>query len=438
MRYFFRVRRVWVLAGMLAPALTCGWGGVARAQGDNWGAWNAFKAQVKLDERMQTDAAGLTGDLDAFLAKNPDLGPTVEPIALNAKADVLRRLKQDDAATALYDEGIARYKGQAGAITLVWGKADLLLTQNKPSDVVAFVEAQWPVVTAAGRSGRGYVDFASRQAVQLYITALEASSKGGDAKAEETKAGREKVIAALQKVVLSMPIFLDGGRQNFGMDAWQTGWMYEKLVNDLIADGRAPEALAWSALYYRVSAFKGYSVAHATAQLNRAWAANENFSAPRLFTRAQTQPIATAPVADAAPAPDAPPVAAVAPAANPLFKIALPTQDDKLAAPLKERLEQLAKARAAGVDGETDHLWSEEMVSIRLALGTRADAGEAMTVARAFLRAQPDSPDGALMVCRVLKSVDGNALRANAFVAYLNGQGENPLAAFDKEVALTP
>lgn len=404
-----------VIGGALLCALSAR---VAHAEGDNWDAWNSFRAQVKYDERLNTDPSGLSRDLGVFLAKNPDLGPTVEPIALSAEAQVKRQLKQDDEALSIYDEGLERYKGQVGSVTLVWAKGDLLFSKNKPAEGAALVEAQLPVLTAAGRSGRGYFYFMTRQTFQGYVPALENMNKGGD-----VKVGRDRQIAALEKIMLTMPFFLDGGRQNFGAggfqtgEAFQTGWMYEKLIDTLLASGRADEALKWSALYFRVTQFKDYSVNHATAQLGRAWAGNEDFSAPRIFARAQAAPVAGA-----------------APIANPLLKIALPTQDEAIAAPLRERLAVLLKQQeTGGLDDETNRLTSEELITIYLALNSKAYAIEAMDIARGFLKRHSDSPDGALMVCRVFKAVDGNSLRANAFVSYLNGTGDNPLPAFDKE-----
>ena len=73
-----------------------------------------------------------------------------------------------------------------------------------------------------------------------------------------------------------------------------------------------------------------------------------------------------------------------------------------------------------------------------LALGNEAVSARGVRRGRRQPPAGPEKrPDDALgmeQVCRVLKAADGSTRRANAFIAHLNGTGENPLPAFTKEM----
>ena len=56
-----------------------------------------------------------------------------------------------------------------------------------------------------------------------------------------------------------------------------------------------------------------------------------------------------------------------------------------------------------------------------------------MEEARHLLVKRPTAPEGVQQIARVFKASDMNLARANQFVAYLDGKGEDPLAAFMAE-----
>lgn len=53
-----------------------------------------------------------------------------------------------------------------------------------------------------------------------------------------------------------------------------------------------------------------------------------------------------------------------------------------------------------------------------------------MKLAWQMAQAEPDSPQAAAQVCRVFKAADLNLVRAQAFLVWTQGQGENPVPAF--------
>ena len=70
------------------------------------------------------------------------------------------------------------------------------------------------------------------------------------------------------------------------------------------------------------------------------------------------------------------------------------------------------------------------LISVLIVQG---DLHEAMTQAKRLLIDNPTAPEGAQQICRVFKAADLNTIRANAFIAYLGGEGTNPMTAFFKE-----
>ena len=76
---------------------------------------------------------------------------------------------------------------------------------------------------------------------------------------------------------------------------------------------------------------------------------------------------------------------------------------------------------------------THELVGLLIARGDKASLGRAMSLARRLMSEKLESPAGAREVCRVFKAADSDSVRANAFVDYLQGKGDNPLPAFSKE-----
>ncbi len=64
----------------------------------------------------------------------------------------------------------------------------------------------------------------------------------------------------------------------------------------------------------------------------------------------------------------------------------------------------------------------------------KASLSAAMDNAKKLMGERPEDALGMEQVCRVFKAADGGTRRANAFIAYLNGTGENPLPAFFDEM----
>ena len=226
-------------------ALTC-WGGVALAQpaapnGNaervEWTRWSALKRQLAGQE--VGDAGKVADAFAAHFAERELPAPVGIAVAM-AATPLYERAAQTspeagDKLLALLNKALERYGKAPGSLSLygAWMRA-LLLTGQK-DEVRKWFEANWDAVLEGG--GGDVLGI-----LWPYISLLES---------DETLAAREKLIGVLTSALKRAPTSLDATAQ--GQPS--AGWMYEKLVSALLAQGRDQEALGWAKLRFVTGAF---------------------------------------------------------------------------------------------------------------------------------------------------------------------------------------
>ncbi len=305
-------------------------------------------------------------------------------------------LKEPDKALALFDRALPLFQKpehQVPAyhwIGMIGSKARALLETKRATEAEALLRENMPQLIEAGQSNDPYAPGVVHGALRAYESALLLQSKSNE------------IPGLLAQFLWSAPRYLAQDPRT------PSGWMLQKLLDILQKQGRIEEALGWAKLSYRLCAFNKDDIERATQQLNKLWAEQENFPAVRLFSKAQTDPGV----------------------ANPLATVKLPEMPAAARESVQQRVTEFEGKQLVDFGpGKT-----REIVTRRVLLGTPADLHEAMLQAQKLLKARPDLQDGALQICRVFKAVDYNLIRANAFLDYLEGKGENPVPGFLQEM----
>ena len=362
-------------------------------EGDDWAALHAVE---KRNTEQTDDALKAKALLDFYRARSK-MHPNIGAATLVRVGDLyLNALKQPEEAIKVYDGALNLYGRDASAVLLLEAKSRALLQQNKKAEVVALLRPQLPLLFRASQGGDNYHTQMSSAALRYFV--------GTDAEARSAQ-----TIALLQQILWQSPVYLEDRAQGAG--GWENGWMYERLIDALIQVKRRDEALSWAKRYFQLCAFDNKSIESAAKAMGRAWAATDNFEALRAFLKAQQ---------DAA-------------SPNPLRAVPLPTLDEATAEIYKARIVWLNNRLAQGWpddDGRT----SRELINILLAQGDRASLLAAFEVAKNLMKNRPDHPSGAQEMCRLLKAVDLNPIRANALIATDGRPNATPLIALLEEL----
>ena len=361
------------------------------SEGQSWDAYHGMREQA--DPLQKTDAAAAA--YETFFKANPKLDLIVaNDLLVNVAALYANTLKDTEKATQILDWGLEKYKDDGAVILMIEGKSTLLNDQKKPEEAEILIDAHWPDVLRAGRSRHAHLVMYASRTLQQYACALEAENKP-----EKSEHLRDQLAQAL----VEMPALFDDRQQSSG--GWFSGWMYEKLVELEDKAGHKEAALGWARLYFAEAAFESKAIERATKVLARQWGQNGQFPAVRAFAAAQT-------VSDKAGGEKV---------ANPLLSVPLPPEL------LQERLELYAGGQKVGYSRER----SIEQINLLIAANQLV---EAMRQAERTLTEEPLSQQGAQEVARVFKAHDGSIARSNQFLAYLEGQGQNPLPQFYAEM----
>ncbi|MDQ3813985.1 MAG: hypothetical protein M3347_08540, partial [Armatimonadota bacterium] len=296
-------------------------------------------------------------------------------------------LKNPTKAHEIYDWGLQKSATDPARVILLEGKATTLLRENRGAEAETLLAGQWPQLVEAARASHPHLVIYAARTLQQYSAALEQQGKTAE------------VPPLLQKALQEMPVFLDARRQV--ASDWSQGWMFEKLVTSLLSLKRPEEALSWAKLSYMLCAFDKAAVERATSLLGRVWGQMDDLAATRAFAVAQAD--ATKP--------------------NPLAKVPLP---DIQSTALQSRVARLRSPTGQAVERDK----APELITLLLATSA---FGDAMVVARQYFLEKIEEPRGAQEVCRVFKAGDLNTIRANAFLAYLEGNAPNPMKDFFTE-----
>lgn len=312
-------------------------------------------------------------------------------------------LKKPDEALKLYDRALPLFQTAENKVPayhwlpMIAHKAQALVALKRGEEASKLLKEHQVMLSEAANDGNPYGRYAMRLILQAQIALAEARDEGAEA---STTAN-----TALTQFLLDNPRYLTpSGKEGDWDDA---GWPLRTLIKRLQSQKRYDEALGWGKVMYRLSAFDKKEIENTTRWLNGLWAEQENFPAIAQFNKAQT---------DAA-------------VPNPLVKIALPPLPPTVKESLKKKIADLEGRQVVDFGPQK----GRDIISLYLVLGTPEDLREAMNEAYSMLKKRPELQDGSLQICRVFKAADCNLIRANNFLSYLEGQGENPIPAFLKE-----
>ena len=305
------------------------------------------------------------------------------------------QLHKPDEAMKLLEAGLAGVTPDPAKpveIMYVSAQAATLLKQDKAAAAQKLLQDNFALVQAAARSGHPHLATFASRAVEHLCDAQDALRPAG-AKPDDN-------IELLQTSLRELPAFLDPNQQR--ASDWREGWMYERLIELLSKRGQSDEALKWGKLYFAEVAFDGDAIGRAIKPLSGVWARSGDLAKVRAFANAQTATGADAP-------------------ANPLASVTLPQFDDK-GAVAKELSAQLEAQKT-----EPNRERVRRIITLQLALG---QWNAAMNAALDLMVEDATLPDGPQQVARVFKAKDASLVRANQFLAYLDGKGDNPVPAF--------
>lgn len=364
-------------------------------------AWSAAEpTRQKVGQLRKTDAKAAAALLEDELNKVRD--PNVAADFYTLLADVYTTdLKDPGKALALFERALPIFQKPEYKVppyhwmTMIANKASALVASKRLEDADKLLRDNHATLLEAANDDNPYGRYAARLTLRAQTALLEAQDKNAE------------TTTALAQFLMEVPRFLTmTGKEGDWDDG---GWPLRELLKRLQKQKRSAEALSWGKLAYRLAAFDKKEIENATRLLNGLWAEQENFPAIAQFTKAQT---------DAA-------------IPNPLSKVTAPEIPPAARESLKKKIADLEGRQVIDFGPQK----AREIVSLRLLLSTSEDLREAMNVAYQLLKTRPDLQDGSLQICRVFKAADGNLIRANNFLSYLEGNGENPVPAFLKETA---
>ena len=388
---------------LLCASLLCagiGTSGVAARADENgdWKAWSAVRKEIE-GKTLLTDPEAAIAQLKTFGATE-NLSPNVRAEVVNTVANIYQnKLKQPQLAAQVIEEALRQTPPSPDApqsVVFLQNKAGLLLADKKSEAAQALLQSNSATIEAAGKSGHPYLSSQASRALMRLVEAQDALRPAG-AKAEDT-------VGVLEYALLQMPVYLEPKNQ-VALD-WSAGWMYERLVKSLVEQGRMEEALSWGRLYFAEAEFDGKAIERASGPVSSVWAKSGELVKLRSFAIAQTDEAGDV--------------------VNPLAGVPLPDLggDKGAAATELAKLQKLQKFKASRGRVPT-------MIGLHIALGQwRA----AMDAATALVVEDVGAADGPQQVARVLKAHDSSVVRANQFLAYLEGKAPNPVPAFLAEV----
>ncbi len=361
----------------------------------SWEAWSAVEPiRQKFGALRKTDAAAAAALLEDELNKVSD--PHVAADFFTLLGEVYTDdLKAPDKTVALIDRALPIFQKPAYKVppyhymTMVAAKANALAALKKGAEAEALLKENWPLVVQSNLSDNLYAQRTSRDSVRAQIAALEAQDKGA------------QVNAFLADFLLGSPNYLN-------MQSNSTGyWIFNELQTRLKKQEKWDEALGWAKLSYQLCPFEKAEIERATQTLSKIWAAQDDFAAAGMFSKAQTDTTTK----------------------NPLVAVKTPVFSEETRASLKKQIADLEGRQQLEFKPDRARI----IVKFYLTLGTPDDMKDAMKAAVKLLKDRPDLQDGSLSVCRVFKAADCNLIRANAFLSYMAGEGANPVSEFLKK-----
>lgn len=367
----------------------------------------AMRAQMR--KIQDGDPQGALALVEKYLEEHPDASVAARNGALKDKAGLLFGKLKDtkgalEATDLMIENASANLKAGGSELDLVQTqitKGHMLILSHQPAPVEALLDTpeSWERLVRLFNTKDRYQLSVAAAAVNIYFTALVDQEK------------YELLSRKCTEIIEAAPWTLIGVNQSLSQN------VPARLATSLTKAGQWQQGLAWSKHVYQQASFDKKALADATQYLTSAWASGGDVPAILAFAKAQQSPTAAI-------AKEGETAALPAPleATNPLSQVALPD--------LVVQKSSLLRALATG--NAKSSLNAHDQISLDIAQG---DWTGAMQKAKRIWQGAPLAPAGALEVCRVFKAADLSTVRANAFLAYLQGQGAggDPFETFFKE-----
>ena len=184
-----------------------------------------------------------------FLEAHPDLHPKIGVDLTSTTADLLySRLKQTDKALQICDWAIETYRESRCMVESLTAKAQVLNAEKRWAEAQLLLEKEWDRVMAADQ-------FRIGPAVQQLVAALDAQGK------------RKEATETTYKALSSNGDLLSW----WWYQGTPPGWMYDRVLKDLVAKNRLEEALSWAKLIFMVCGSTPNEINAAMGYLDRVW-----------------------------------------------------------------------------------------------------------------------------------------------------------------------
>ena len=340
---------------------------------------------------VKNDPARAIALVDEFLRAHPNVALSDAALLIQLKAGAQRDGLHDfKAALQTYRTARAGFSSQNepraawAEADLVRAEAELLLRKKDAAGAAMLLSEQWPLIARSNANRERYAYRSTEAAAKTYVRALDAAGH------------KSQVPDILAGHLLQSPELLNFQDQASDLGALLVGIIVERLTKA----ERDEEAVRWVRLRYAVCAYNVEALDGATLFLGKTW---HDAMRTRMFGAAQSD----------------------AQKPNPLREVALPEllSSETARTFVRERAGELEDEMAQTGDGAR----VPDLVGLYLASDK---VGAAMEWAWREAGANPGEPESVAQVCRVFKAADLNLVRAEEFLNWIGGKGENPVPAF--------
>jgi hypothetical protein len=335
-----------------------------------------------------------------FWEERQDLSPIVGAHVSSYIAHVYyHALKDEEMALKVYTWSAEKYRGTPGRIISIIHHAQLLTEMMRDEAAQTLIESNWKLALISGS------DFA-RPMFRTYSTVLGRQYK--------SSLGADKIKATFRE----LPVYL-------GDEEWSAGVaLYPSLIELLKQDNHVNEAFQWARLRFMLCPYTEKALTrNKVGLIELAALLNGGQPTPQAAVKPTTGSGKKAPQKFLGELPSGnankPDPTANFQAVRPLLKtIGLP-QNVVDANKIEERLATLDKSNEQK---------RTERITLLLLQGSFRNA---MMEALLYKKELPASPNGTNQVARVLKAVDMDTKRAEAYLEFARtGKGTNPVEAF--------
>jgi len=323
-----------------------------------------------------------------FVADRPDLSANYAvSVALTIAQIQARQMKNPAAALVTYKEALAKYPDAANKYSLLAAQVGLLREAGSTAEAAAILLPYWDEALARYFDDPRTAVTSVGPLMQQFVQLLEGENKG------------EEIVTRLSRAVFEVPALLDEDVQGVRQSS---GWIFDTIIDQLLALKRTEEALSWAKLRFMLCDFNRPAISRSLKSLARVWKqqgapGEAALAAFKLTLEDPSKP-------------------------NPLRAVALPRFD-------QGQMALLTRSSLA----------SDPSINVRLLTGAYDEAMKAAYVA--LLKPVKPAAIAPIIrgIARVFKAADLNLHRGNLFAAtFATGEGADLVQRFVVESTAKP